>query len=154
MCFGRAFSANGWPRHSNWLFINLARPYSKPAPLVLCSNDSWGRDSATLDVPLDYQFGSGSGEFRSWDKIRNFYIMAVFRYPGPICQIKDWYQDMDDGTLARAQSPSPGSGGSTSVAAVPPAPTVVNASGVCSFLNPGIFTGRDIHGYSGTPIKL
>lgn len=62
--------------------------------------------------------------------------MAVFRFPGPICQIKDWYQHMDEGTLARVQSPSPGSGGSTGVASPSPAPTVVNASGVCSFLNP------------------
>jgi hypothetical protein len=33
--------------------------------------------------------------------------MPPFRYPGPICQTKDWYDDIEDGTLARTPSPLP-----------------------------------------------
>jgi predicted chitinase len=33
----------------------------------------------------------------------------MFRYPGPVCSIRnDWYNDIDDGTLARHLSPYPG----------------------------------------------
>lgn len=62
--------------------------------------------------------------------------MAPFRYLGPICQVKDWYASLDDGTLARVQSPLPGPVGLPTVAGQSPAPTLVNASGDCSFLNP------------------
>lgn len=62
--------------------------------------------------------------------------MASLRHPGPICQTKDWYDSIDDGTLARMPSPLPltvGSPGSEGPAQVVP---LLLASGDCSFLNP------------------
>src|SRR5438445_751874 len=38
--------------------------------------------------------------------------MPPFKYPGPICQTKDWYDDIEDGTLVRTLSPLPSSVGS------------------------------------------
>src|SRR5262245_46395980 len=36
--------------------------------------------------------------------------MAGYRYSGPRCQVRNWFQDpIDDGTLARAATPPPGS---------------------------------------------
>jgi hypothetical protein len=60
--------------------------------------------------------------------------MATYRRPGIICQISDWYEDIEDGTLARMPSPLP----STLGAPVPqtPAPQQVVATGDCAFLNP------------------
>ena len=58
--------------------------------------------------------------------------MAPYRFPGPICQTRDWFEALDDGTLVRMRSPLPspvgmaGSGG----------PAQAPASGACSFLNP------------------
>lgn len=62
--------------------------------------------------------------------------MATFRYPGIICQTRDWYDDLDDGTLARMPSPLPSVVGSPSSSGVAQATTQVVASGVCSYLNP------------------
>lgn len=56
--------------------------------------------------------------------------MAGFRYPGPICQITDWFEDLDSGTLARTRSPLPATVGRS------PARTTVLASSACAFLNP------------------
>ena len=59
--------------------------------------------------------------------------MPPFRYPGPICQTKDWYDGIEDGTLARMPSPVPPSTGSITA----PKPALrVSAHGKCSFLNP------------------
>src|SRR6266550_2403121 len=57
--------------------------------------------------------------------------MPPFRIHGPICQVTDWYKDIDDGTLVRTPSPVPAAFGSTKAA-----PAKVVASGNCSFLNP------------------
>lgn len=62
--------------------------------------------------------------------------MAAFRYPGPICQTKDWFGDIDDGTLARTWSPSPSPVGSPGAGKQLQAPPDVFASGACTFLNP------------------
>ena len=59
--------------------------------------------------------------------------MAPFRYHGPICQTKDWYEDLEDGTLPRVASPTPSVVG-TPAAAKPAKRTV--AKGNCAFLNP------------------
>lgn len=59
--------------------------------------------------------------------------MALFRFPGPICQISRW-QEVDDGTLVRAPSPPPGSVDASESASeeTEPAP----ATGDCGYLNP------------------
>lgn len=87
-------------------------------------------------------------------------IMPPTRYPDPICQTKDWYREIDDGTLVRWRSEPPsvigmhGSGAPTN--RLPPnarasssaghasssSPNVNTvqapalATGACSFLNP------------------
>lgn len=40
--------------------------------------------------------------------------MVFIRYPGPVCQTKDWYDGMDDGTLVRNRSAAPSPIGVTS----------------------------------------
>jgi hypothetical protein len=68
--------------------------------------------------------------------------MPPLRYPGPICQTKDWYREIDDGTLIRWRSEPPSAIG-TPASGAPPnrlpanaaqAPAV--AADACSFLNP------------------
>lgn len=64
--------------------------------------------------------------------------MAPYRFPGPVCQIKDWYDGIDDGTLARVRSPNTSvlNGADSNLADGPDTP-----SGSCSFLEPaGRFT--------------
>ena len=68
--------------------------------------------------------------------------MPPLRYPGPTCQTKDWYREIDDGTLARWRSEPPSTIGTPASGALPnrlpanaaqaPAP----ATDACSFLNP------------------
>src|SRR5438874_677558 len=60
--------------------------------------------------------------------------MAPYRLPGPVCQIKDWYDDIDDGTLARVRSPNTSvlNGANSQTGGATAAP-----SGNCSFLEPG-----------------
>lgn len=62
--------------------------------------------------------------------------MPPFRYPGPICQTRDWYDDIEDGTLARTPSPVPPSTGSTTPQVAAKQVLKVSAHGNCSFLNP------------------
>lgn len=81
--------------------------------------------------------------------------MPPLRYPGPICQTKDWYREIDDGTLVRWRSEPPsaiGTPGSSAPSNGPPAnartsPSAGNApsssvqapalaADACSFLNP------------------
>ncbi|HSU55512.1 MAG TPA: hypothetical protein VLT36_15765 [Candidatus Dormibacteraeota bacterium] len=59
--------------------------------------------------------------------------MAPFRFHGPLCQTKDWYEDIEDGTMARIGSPLPSVVGNP--AAAKPAKRTV-AKGDCAFLNP------------------
>jgi hypothetical protein len=68
--------------------------------------------------------------------------MPPARYPGPICQTKDWYE-IDDGTLVRWRSEPPavtGTPGSAAAANSLPANTGAAppalATDACSFLNP------------------
>lgn len=61
--------------------------------------------------------------------------MSNFRYPGPICQMRDWFQDIEDGTLVRARSSAPSNTGAS------PAPNrssrpAQDGGGDCAFLNP------------------
>ncbi len=58
--------------------------------------------------------------------------MSFFRYPGPVCTVRDWFDDIDDGTDARMRSPSQSTIGKPTSAG----PSRVVASGVCAFLNP------------------
>jgi hypothetical protein len=59
----------------------------------------------------------------------------MIRYPDPICQTRDWFEDFDDGTLARTWFSSPGPiGTNTQTAAPQGAPTA--ATGACAYLNP------------------
>src|SRR5438105_12439949 len=58
--------------------------------------------------------------------------MAPFRFHGPICQTKDCYEEIDDGTLARIPSAAPSTVGSRGQSQAPP-PLASNAY---SFLNP------------------
>ncbi len=58
--------------------------------------------------------------------------MSLFRYPGPVCTVRDWFDDVDDGTNARMRSPSQSTVGKPASAG----PSRVVASGVCAFLNP------------------
>ena len=62
--------------------------------------------------------------------------MPPFKYPGPICQTKDWYDDIEDGTLVRTLSPLPSSVGSAAPQGAAKPPRRVVAKGACSFLNP------------------
>lgn len=62
--------------------------------------------------------------------------MATHRHPGIICQISDWYEDIEDGTLARMPSPLPSVVGSPSSGGVAQSRSQLVASGACSFLNP------------------
>jgi hypothetical protein len=61
--------------------------------------------------------------------------MAQFRYPGPICQTRDWFEDFDEGTLARTWSSSPSPIGTPTPAAAPQAAPAA-ATGDCAYLNP------------------
>lgn len=61
--------------------------------------------------------------------------MAPSRYPGPICEVKDWYESRDD-VFPRVRFPLPGPVGFPAVAGQSPAPMLVTATGDCSFLNP------------------
>ena len=92
--------------------------------------------------------------------LENPRIMPSTRYPGPICQTKDWYREIDDGTLVRWRSEPPsaigrsGSGvpsnrlptnarASSSAGPAPSSLTVqapALATGTCSFLNPSTST--------------
>jgi len=62
--------------------------------------------------------------------------MPPTRFPGPICQTKDWYEDVEDGTLARMPSPDGNVLGQSPATALAKTPARVVASGACSFLNP------------------
>ncbi len=62
--------------------------------------------------------------------------MAISRLPGVICQTRDWYDDLDDGTLARMPSPLPATLGSPSSGGSSSAPQQLVATGACEFLNP------------------
>lgn len=57
--------------------------------------------------------------------------MAIFRYPGPVCQTMDWYDGIDGGTLVRVRSSTPSAVGLAGAGA-----TSAAASASCSFLNP------------------
>ncbi len=58
--------------------------------------------------------------------------MSLFRYPGPVCTVRDWFDDIDEGTNSRMRSPSQ----STVSQPASPGPSRVVASGVCAYLNP------------------
>ena len=61
--------------------------------------------------------------------------MANFRFRGPICQTRDWFDGLDDGTLARGRTPTVGPvAGATSNQA--PRRVRVTAKGRCAYLNP------------------
>jgi hypothetical protein len=62
--------------------------------------------------------------------------MPPSKYPGPICQTKDWYDDIEDGTLARGTSPLPSPVGSAAPQGIAKPARRVVAKGACSFLNP------------------
>jgi len=62
--------------------------------------------------------------------------MGACKYAGPACQTKDGHQDVNDGTLARTASPSPGVTGSSTPPVAAKRPPRVVAKGKCSFLNP------------------
>jgi hypothetical protein len=62
--------------------------------------------------------------------------MAISRLPGVICQTRDWYADLDDGTLARMPSPLPSTLGAAPVGGASSPPQQLVASGPCEFLNP------------------
>jgi hypothetical protein len=62
--------------------------------------------------------------------------MPPFKYPGPICQTKDWYDDIEDGTLARVASPLPSPVGSAAPQGTAKPARRVVAKGACSFINP------------------
>jgi hypothetical protein len=61
--------------------------------------------------------------------------MANFRFRGPICQTRDWFDGLDEGTLARGRTPTVGpvTGGTANQA---PRRVRVTAKGLCAFLNP------------------
>jgi hypothetical protein len=61
--------------------------------------------------------------------------MPPFRFPGPVCQTRDWFDDIDEGTLARTASPLPSSLG-TEPSADTTTPKKVVAKGDCAFINP------------------
>ena len=56
--------------------------------------------------------------------------MGAFRYPGPVCQTKDWFDDIDDGTLVRTKSPLP------AYFAISKQAAASQAASQCAFLNP------------------
>ena len=62
--------------------------------------------------------------------------MGACKFAGPICQTKDWHQDVNDGTLARTASPNPSVAGSSTPAVPAKRPPRVVAKGKCAFLNP------------------
>jgi hypothetical protein len=59
--------------------------------------------------------------------------MPPFRFPGPICETRDWFVTFDEGTLARTWSPLPPPLTLSNSAGPQGAP---QASGPCSYLNP------------------
>lgn len=63
--------------------------------------------------------------------------MPPFKYPGPICQTKDWYDSIEDGTLARMPSPLPSPLGSpTPQGSAKKVSKGIAPAGACSFINP------------------
>lgn len=62
--------------------------------------------------------------------------MPPFRYPGPICQFRDWYEDSDAGTLVRTRTPSPATIGLNGSVAAKDSTASKTASAACSYLNP------------------
>lgn len=62
--------------------------------------------------------------------------MGTLRFPGPICQTRDWFDELHEGTLVRAVLGSPptlGLGGASG-SAQPASPAT--ATGACAYLNP------------------
>lgn len=82
------------------------------------------------------QIPIGSVEYRlkrsGAHRQNEFFIMAPLRYPGPICQTKDWYEDIEDVMGARFPSPLPAPVGAPTLDRLSEA----NASGACAYLNP------------------
>jgi hypothetical protein len=62
--------------------------------------------------------------------------MAPLKHPGPTCQTKDCFGNVEDGTLARMPSPPPSPVGSATPQGVAKKPPRAFAHGKCSFLNP------------------
>ncbi len=62
--------------------------------------------------------------------------MAPLKHPGPVCQTKDCYDNIEDGTLARTPSPLPSSVGSAAPQGTAKPARRVVAKGACSFVNP------------------
>jgi hypothetical protein len=62
--------------------------------------------------------------------------MAPLKHPGPTCQTKDCYDNIEDGTLARTPSPLPAHVDSAAPQGTAKAARRVVAKGACSFLNP------------------
>jgi hypothetical protein len=60
--------------------------------------------------------------------------MPPFRHFGPICQTKDWHEELDSGTLPRVPATIPADFGSKVSAEAAPRKAI--ASGKCSFVNP------------------
>jgi len=58
--------------------------------------------------------------------------MSIFRFPGPICQTRHWFEPIDDGTLVTAPSSPPHVVGLAASEEEEP----TSAEGNCSFLNP------------------
>jgi hypothetical protein len=61
--------------------------------------------------------------------------MGTFRYPGPICQTRDWFEDLDEGTLAKSW-PSSAAPIGTLVPAAAAQASPAAATGDCAYLNP------------------
>src|SRR5260370_24475288 len=62
--------------------------------------------------------------------------MAPLKHPGPTCQTKECYDNIEDGTLARTPSPLPAHVDSAAPQGTPKAAHRVVAKGACSFINP------------------
>jgi len=62
--------------------------------------------------------------------------MAPFRFPGPFCQTRDWFEDLHDGTLVRAVLASPPTVGLAGATGSRPTTSPATATGDCAYLNP------------------
>jgi hypothetical protein len=60
--------------------------------------------------------------------------MPPFRFPGPVCTTREWFDDIDDGTRVRARTAPPSTVGSPVSAGSPPAQAP--PAGACAFVNP------------------
>ena len=61
--------------------------------------------------------------------------MAPRRFPGPICQVRDWYEPIDEGTLPRVATANPGVVGSSGLNPEKPTERAI-PRGECKYLVP------------------